>query len=314
MSISINKKSTFNKTLSFTFGAVLILALTLSSVANYSGLVVTAAANSGELIIGKTDAGSAIDISVCVRATDVPIHLTNVSTWLQFDNSVLRPNASILEKGVYGNGNNGYANMKWEQVQPAPVAPSTLDQYTLRLDFIGDAKIAGSNGIAMQTSKELFGTVKFDKIAGATGSQDINLTRKRYMSIQSPLVPITQNVIFVEGDCRTSDKVMVQPLSNAKSTNNPIAKFLETVTQAVMPTNTPATTQESKEQNSTDYSYTDVAPQSDVAESYDSIRSGGFSPVALFALITIVASAIVFYKKTLTKKLLEYSFDRNTKE
>jgi hypothetical protein len=186
------------------------------------------APNTADLIIGKTETATNIDVSVCVRATDGPIHLTNVSHWMEFDNSALTtipattvgsavPNGSLIEKGVYGNGNNGYANMKWEQVQPAPVAPSTLDKFTLRLNFIGDPQVPGFDGILMNTTPELYGKVRFTKVTGSTGSTAIGLIKNQYLSTEFGTTPITQNVINVVGDCRTSTVAATSSISSSSS-------------------------------------------------------------------------------------------------
>jgi hypothetical protein len=209
----INKNLTKIAKLALSIVAVCGLTFTAfglsNSILNYNNSAKNVGAsgpNSGDLIINQVDTGSAIELSVCVKATPGPIHLTNVSTWFEFDNSALTPSATILEKGVYGNSNNGYGPLKWQQVQPAPVLPSTLETYTMRIDFSGDGITVGQTGIAMATSTpELLGKVKFDKISGSTGSSLVNLTKNKYFSTEYPNDNIVQNIISnvgVSSDCR----------------------------------------------------------------------------------------------------------------
>jgi hypothetical protein len=213
-------KINFSKILTLVFCTITITGLVLSTLVNsnlqsLNQSASAAAPNTGDLIIGKVDTGTAIEVSVCVKATDGPIRVTNVSLWLGFDNAALTttptvstagsvvPNGSLIEKGQYGNGNNGYSNMKWEQVQPAPVAPSTIDQYTLRLNFIGDANVAGSNGLLMNsTTPELYGKVRFNKVTGSTASTTISLNKNQFLSVENTTTPVIQTVTNVTTDCR----------------------------------------------------------------------------------------------------------------
>jgi hypothetical protein len=216
-------KINFSKILTLVFCTITITGLILSTLVNsnlqsLNQSASAAAPNTGDLIIGKVDTGTAIEVSVCVKATDGPIRVTNVSLWLGFDNAALTttptvstagsvvPNGSLIEKGQYGNGNNGYSNLKWEQVQPAPVVPSTIDQYTLRLNFIGDANVAGSNGLLMNsTTPELYGKVRFNKVTGSTASTAISLNKNQFLSVENTTTPVIQTVTNVTTDCRETN-------------------------------------------------------------------------------------------------------------
>ncbi len=160
-----------------------------------------AGANTGNLIIGTKDTGSAIELSVCVQATPGPIHLTNLSTWFQYDTTALTPTAgSFLEKGKY-NGTDGYGQLKWNQV--AGSLSGNLDKYTMNLAFSGDEVSAGQAGLLMSSATpELIGRVSFAKITGSTASSSITLAKNIFYSTENTTTPIVQTVSNLTGDCR----------------------------------------------------------------------------------------------------------------
>ena len=165
---------------------------------------------SSNLIIGTSDTGSAIELSLCVQATPGPINLANVSSWFQFDSSSLTTVAnSILEKGQYGNSNNGYGPLKWQEVLGSQ--SGNLKTYSMRLDY---TDLTGGMGLPMSTSKELFGKVSFVK----TGSySSINLVKNQFFSTANASVPLDQEISYVSGDCRTSTVVITQSSTQLSS-------------------------------------------------------------------------------------------------
>jgi hypothetical protein len=154
--------------------------------------------NTSNLIIGTTDNGTTIDVSVCLQATPGPIHITNSSVWLKFDPTALTTTAGAITKGQYGNSNNGYGVLKWQQVPGNLTANS--DQYSMSLFYAGDNVTPGINGLSMSTTPELFGKVTFTKVAGST-SPLVQLTKNVFFSTENFNLAIVQTVSNVTGDC-----------------------------------------------------------------------------------------------------------------
>jgi hypothetical protein len=174
--------------------------------------------NTSNLIIGTNETNSAIELSVCVQATPGPIHLANVSTWFQFNTAALNPTANtFIQKGQYGNGNNGYGVLKWQQV--AGTQNGTSDTYTMSLVYSGDGVTPGLAGLPMTTTPELFGKVNFAKVSGSTASTGINLVKNIFYSTETPSTAISQTVSYVSGDCLTSTTVITQSSSSTVSSN-----------------------------------------------------------------------------------------------
>ena len=177
--------------------------------------------NSSNLIIGKTDIGSSVELSVCVQATPGPIHLANASTWFQFDTLSLSPTANtFIQKGQYGNSNNGYGALKWQEV--AGTQNGSLNAYSMSLVYSGDGVTPGLAGLPMATTPELFGKVSFTKVSGSTASSSINLIKNIFYSTENSTAAINQTVSYVNGDCRTSNNVIIVSSSSSLSPNSTI--------------------------------------------------------------------------------------------
>jgi hypothetical protein len=171
--------------------------------------------NSADLIIGRVDNGSTIELSVCIKATSGPLHLTNVTTWWTFDNSALTTTSPTLVKGAYGNGTNGYSSQTWKQVLPAPVLPNQIEKWGMSLAYNGDPLVPGLDGIQMQsTAPELFGKAIFTKVANATAAQTIIPVSTVLFTTESQTVPLVLNVINTNTTCTSA-----QCPNNTISTN-----------------------------------------------------------------------------------------------
>jgi hypothetical protein len=181
-----------------------------------------AAPNTAKLIIGTTDNANSVDISVCVQATDGPIHLANVSTWFQFNTSALTPTTgTFVEKGRY-NGTDGYGQLKWNEV--AGSAIGGLNKYTMSLVYSGDGVSAGQSGLLMSVSSpELLGKVSFAKVAGATASTTVTLVKNIYYSTESPGTAIQQTITNVIGDCRGVSTTVSSSSSSTLSTSSSVS-------------------------------------------------------------------------------------------
>jgi hypothetical protein len=168
-----------------------------------------ASPNTANLIIGTVETASTVSVSVCVQATDGPIHLTDSTVWLGFDNTKVTttqaatpsagatrtlPSGGLSEIGQYGNNVSGYDYMKWEQV--SPLISNSQDRYALNLLFTGGA------GLPMSiTSPELLANVQFSKV-GTQTSPAINILRSNLFSTETPASKIDLMTTNVTTDCR----------------------------------------------------------------------------------------------------------------
>jgi hypothetical protein len=215
---SISFKASLHKLLKISFASLIIfqliiLTLTGNGLTNNLNPALSQnkvsnaqATPAADLIIGTVDTGTQIEMSVCIKATAGTFHLTNVSHWVQFNNTALTPvpSSTFIEKGAYG-GSNGYGPLKWQQLLPAPVLPDPLESWTLRLDFLGDGVTPGQQGVVVQsTAPELYGKVKFNKIPNSTASKNLSLTSNRYLTFENSSAPLAQTVYNVGLDCRNS--------------------------------------------------------------------------------------------------------------
>jgi hypothetical protein len=178
--------------------------------------------NTANLIVGTKDTGTAVELTVCLQATDGPIHIANSSAWFSYDSAALTPNSTILEKGQYGNATNGYGLLKWQEV-----LGSTTPAYSLNLGYNSDF----GTGSLMTTTPELFAKVSFNKVSGATASTAITVVNNKnvFYSTENLLTPIVQTISNVVGDCRgsvavTSSSSSTSSLSVSSSVaNSPVA-------------------------------------------------------------------------------------------
>lgn len=203
-------KQTYNRKLLKLISTFLCLSICLISLFNISvGLdymletskpAAAAGPNTSNLIIGTTDNGTTIDVSVCLQATPGPIHITNSSVWLKFDPTALTTTTGAITKGQYGNSNNGYGALKWQEVS-GTLTPIS-DVYTISLVYSGDGVTPGQSGLLMSTTPELFGKISFTKVAGSTSSTTVQLTKNLFYSTENPNTTIVQTVSNVTGDCR----------------------------------------------------------------------------------------------------------------
>ena len=243
-----------------------------------------------DLIIGQEQSASKLIVSLCVKSTSGKITLANVSNWLQYDKNSLSPESSIVEKGAYGNSNNGYSALKWQKVQ------GVEDKYTLSLGFNGDGQTSGQSGIEMQSSTpELFGKVGFDIVGN---SKSIKLDKNLYYSIENPKAPVTMNIKNIAGDCRIG----------ITSLPNPIEKISDQV-------QTISVNKNQAQDNITNYdtSTTKLSIQNEIESqksnlnqsqlNYDSVRTGGINLSFFYIIISIIATLIY---KTLKKSKIKY--------
>ena len=164
-----------------------------------------AGSNNADLIIGKVDTGSAIELSICIKNTGDPLHLANATTWFDFDNSKLTPNPTIVQPGIYTTAANGYGPLKFQQVLPAPTAGQTSEKWTVRTDYFGGT--VGLPGLLIPTTNnELIGKVKFDKI-GTQVNPSISLVNSTYYSTEYATTPIAFNIINQNSVCTSSGVV-----------------------------------------------------------------------------------------------------------
>jgi hypothetical protein len=210
----------------FTIVAVTVSILALNNFSNFtkqkSANALSLPVNDSNLIIGTKDTGSDIELSVCVQATPGPIHLANVSTWFEFNTSALATTTNtFIQKGQYGNSNNGYGTLKWQQV--AGAQNGSYDTYTMSLVYSGDGETPGLAGLPMSTSPELFGRVNFTKVPSSTASTALNLVKKIFYSTENTSRAISQNVSYVNGDCVTSNNVITQSSSSVLSSSSSTA-------------------------------------------------------------------------------------------
>jgi hypothetical protein len=169
----------------------------LSSTKNASA----AGPNQADLIIGKVDNGTTLELSVCVKATPGAIHLTNISTWFTYDVTKMTPSPNIVQEGRYGGNTNGYGALKWQPVTSAPLV-ANQGRWTLRLDYIGDPATPGQNGVLMNaTAPELVGKVKFDKISNPSTT---TLDSAKYFSTENLTTEVIFNTVDVAMDCANS--------------------------------------------------------------------------------------------------------------
>ena len=239
--MSTNKKNIL-KSITISLVTLSMLAgLNLVSNIQDSLKVNAAGTNNADLIIGKVDTGSAIELSVCIKNTGDPLHLASASTWFDFDNSKLTPNPTIVQSGIYTTAANGYGPLKFEQVQPAPVSGQTSEKWTVRTDYFGGS--VGLPGLLIPTTNnELIGRVKFDKI-GAQTNPLISLVNSTYYSTEYATTPITFNIINQNSVC-TSSGVAVPAYSFGAFSGTligvvgqPFPSFTTTGCQFAYPTN-----------------------------------------------------------------------------
>ncbi len=200
--MSTNKNNIL-KTISISLVSLSMLA-GLSSLSNfqYSPKANAAGTNNADLIIGKVDTGSAIELSVCIKNTGDSLHLASATTWFNFDNSKLTPNPTIVQSGIFTTAANGYGPLKFQQVQPAPAAGQTDEKWTVRTDYFGGS--VGLPGLLIPTTNnELIGRVKFDKIGTQTNPL-ISLVNSTYYSTEYATTPIAFNIINQNSICTSS--------------------------------------------------------------------------------------------------------------
>ena len=300
----MNLKKILKNSNALAVGLILILGLTsnligLTAFAQNSGL------NTSNLIIGKTETSTSIELSVCIQATPGPLNLGNVSTWFEFDSTLLSTTTNtFLEKGQYGNGNNGYGLLKWQEVLGSQ--NGTLKTYTMRLDY---SDLTSGAGLLMSTNKELYGKVSFVKSI-ATENPAVNLTKNQFFTTQNPNIPIVQQIAYVNGDCRSTppnqtavsngggviviNNVSTNSIVKPKIQNDSIA-IDKAVIQKVDPipireTTTPQSiiiTNNSPEQ-------TKIQNQSD----YQSVRTGGLNSLLIFIMITVAFTSVMITIKS----------------
>jgi hypothetical protein len=204
----------------FTLSIIAVSLLSLSGliVPQKSKLADASGPNTSNLIIGTSDIGNAVELSVCLQSTPGPIHITNASTWFQFDTSAFTTTAGAITKGQYGNSNNGYGALKWQQV--AGAQNGTSDMYTMSLAYFGDGITPGLAGLPMSSTPELFGKVTFAKAVGVSNPNPINLFKNIFYSTENISTPIVQTVSYVNGDCTMSTNVIIRSSSSTVSSNN----------------------------------------------------------------------------------------------
>ena len=142
-----NKQTIFGKVakslmLATVSTALMVGAIQFQSTVSENKDAKAAGTNNANLIIGKVDTGTVIELSVCLQNTGDNIRLANASTWFNFNNSELTPSPAIVQSGIYSSA-NGYGTLKIQQVLPAPVTGQTSETWTVRTDYLGDGVTQG---------------------------------------------------------------------------------------------------------------------------------------------------------------------------
>lgn len=222
--MSIQSSNNNIKKISIGLLTLAVIALSLTSLSNLvfpqkTKFADASGPNTSNLIIGTTQTANALELSVCVQATPGPLHLANVSTWFRYNTLALTPTANtFVQKGQYGNSNNGYGALKWQQV--AGTQNGSSDTFTMSLVYSGDGVTPGLAGLPMATTPELFGRVSFAKIPMSTASTSLDLVKNVFYSTESPSTAINQTVSYVNGDCVTSTNVVINSSSSSLLSSN----------------------------------------------------------------------------------------------
>jgi hypothetical protein len=177
-----------NKT-SKLLSAIFSLALVFGSLSLLSSPITNAAGtNNADLIIGRVETATAIEMSVCLRNTGDAIKLTDTSTWFNYNNTQLTPAASITATGLYTTPDY---NLAWANVSTS----GTSETQTLRSTFI-------TGGRSIPNTTDLLAKVTLNKI-GTQTNPSVLLTKSTYLTVEYPASPIALNVINQNGDCNT---------------------------------------------------------------------------------------------------------------
>jgi hypothetical protein len=223
--MSITKTNLFStKIVKILILSVLSFAIILGFVQYFNNIkadknAAAAGTNNANLIIGKVDTGSAIEVSACLQNTGDSIRLTDSSLWLGFDNTQLTPSSTILQTGIFSGG-NGYSALQFKQVLPAPVAGQTSEKWTVATVFPGLGTSPETGGNPIPNTPELVAKVKFDKIGNPT-SPAINVIKSQYFTVEYGAVgPITLNIINQTTNCLNSNTTVISSSSSSSNSSS----------------------------------------------------------------------------------------------
>lgn len=295
----------------FSFSITLLAIASLVSLAT-GFYILSQSAPTANLVIGQVDNGDSIDVSVCIQSTSGTQRLSDVSTWLNFQNNQLSPVPTIQEFGRFHAG-NGYGQLRWQQVLPAPTNGQTSENWTLRIDFIGDGVTPGSNGLAISTtSPELVGRVRFNKLN--SNPQAITLNRANYYSLESgadELQLTVQNVNVVctqaQNNQNNSSSAQVQssiPQSSTPSSSTAISSVQSSAqvsSSTVSSSRSSSLSQSQSSSVSVSVSSSRLSSSSLITTSSSSsqppvARSGGSQSMIYFAIGTVLLGLISLYR------------------
>ena len=171
--------------------------------------------NNANLIIGRVETATTVEISSCLENTGDSIRLTNSSLWLNFDNSQLTPNPVVTQQGIFNPPSAGYITAGFSQIAPAPVAPSTSETWGFRTNFSGTVTppTVEPAGVVVPNTPALVGKVTFNKV-GTQTNPAISITRSRYLTVEYGITPITLIIVNQSTACNV-------PAPCTNGANNP---------------------------------------------------------------------------------------------
>ena len=271
-----NKYIIVKSLVAFALLFALVLTSFSTSIVN-NNLNVQAAASSANLIIGMVDKGTNYEVSACLQSTSGVQHLTDSSTWFNYNSAQVTPNPTLVTRGIY-NSTASHAPMGW-----VSVFPNTI----YGMSTISTTDVAYSDSIVPTTGSGLIGRGAFDKIGNAP-STSITLNKGLFYSIEGALDPTTVNVINSNADCTlygamasSSTPSSSAAISSSMMSSSPISSSSSIMQSSVSPIVTPSSAM--------------------AAAASNTIRTGGSEYLMYSSVLALNIIGLVFYNKRRSK-------------
>ena len=146
------------------------------------------------LIIGTVDKGSNYEISVCLQSTSGSMHLTDSSTWFNFEPKDLTPNPEVISLGKFNN-NESFAQIAWNKISDKIWGLDTI--------YNGSESKPTNDSLVSTTNPELISRVSFTKNTSNASADSITLKENKYFITESGIKELATKIIKTDKDCTT---------------------------------------------------------------------------------------------------------------
>ena len=146
------------------------------------------------LIIGTVDKGSNYEISVCLQSTSETMHLTDSSTWFNFEPKDLTPNPEAISLGKFNN-NESFGQMAWNKISGNIWGLDTI--------YNGSDSKPSNDSLVPTTKPELISRVSFTKNTSNASADSITLKENKYFTTELRTKELATKIIKTDKDCTT---------------------------------------------------------------------------------------------------------------